>query len=90
MGEDAVVGEVMGEETTTQRRGFWAKTEHSAKAEYVDLVFLEDCNDEVEPIQMLSTSSSAESGPTWQQRPWGEVKILGWATARTSASALTA
>lgn len=44
----------------------------------VALVFLEDCNDEVEPIQMLSTSSSAESGPTWQQRPWGEVKILGW------------
>ena len=25
MGEDAVVGEVVGEETTTQRRGFWAK-----------------------------------------------------------------
>ncbi len=26
MGEDAVVGEDMGEETTTQRRGFWAKS----------------------------------------------------------------
>ena len=25
MGEEAVVGEVMGEETTTQRSGFWAK-----------------------------------------------------------------
>ena len=31
MGEDAVVGEVVGEETTTQRRGFWAKT-RDAKA----------------------------------------------------------
>ena len=27
MGEEAVVGEVVGEETTTQRRGFWAKSE---------------------------------------------------------------
>ena len=26
MGEEAVVGEVVGEETTTQRRGFWAKS----------------------------------------------------------------
>ena len=26
MGEEAVVGEAVGEETTTQRRGFWAKT----------------------------------------------------------------
>ena len=25
MGEEAVVGEAVGEETTTQRRGFWAK-----------------------------------------------------------------
>ena len=27
MGEEAVVGEAVGEETTTQRRGFWAKKE---------------------------------------------------------------
>ena len=32
VGEDAVVGEVVGEETTTQRRGFWAKKKCRAPA----------------------------------------------------------
>ena len=40
MGEEAVVGEAVGEETTTKRRGFWAKrSNHVFFPEFFDPFF---------------------------------------------------